>query len=286
MLKMTIYPSYSLRYSTQIIALLYLVGILLAEVLTVFTDARLGVIVHTLILTSLIFGSARIRGRSGFLLLLALIPLPLLRIVTLSLPLTGFPLIYWFLLTSLPLFAAAFMVMRLLGWGWRDLGLSVSRKGVPVQLLVAATGLLFGFIEYLILRPSPLIERLSWQAIWLPAVILLISTGYLEELLFRRVLQRPVVKVMGVWPGITYGAILFAVFHIGYQSMADILFVFLVGLFFGWIVWKTGSLAGVTLAHGLTNITLFLVMPFYASGVEVMLVGGLHGMARIITAVF
>jgi membrane protease YdiL (CAAX protease family) len=39
------------------------------------------------------------------------------------------------------------------------------------------------------------------------------------------------------------------------------LFVFGVSVFFSWIVSRTGSLLGVTLAHGLTNILLFLVVP-------------------------
>jgi len=35
-----------------------------------------------------------------------------------------------------------------------------------------------------------------------------------------------------------------------------------VALFFGYSVHKTGSILGVTLSHGLTNIGLFLVFPF------------------------
>ncbi len=274
------------RYSTQRVALFYLVGVTLAELLTVFSDPRLGLIGHTMLLIALIIHSSRIRGRSGLQLLLALIPLPLIRLVSLSLPLADFPLIYWFFLISLPLFITIFMVMRLSGWGWRDLGLAISFKRVPVQLLVATTGFFFGFVEYLILRPEPLVERFTWQATWLPAIILLISTGYLEELLFRRVLQRPAIKVMGIWPGITYAALLFAVFHIGHQSLVDVVFVFLVGLFFGWIVWKTGSLIGVTLAHGLTNIVFFLVMPFYASGAGIVAMGGIDEMVRVVTTFF
>jgi len=46
------------------------------------------------------------------------------------------------------------------------------------------------------------------------------------------------------------------------RSLLDVLFVGVVGLFFGWVVHRTRSLLGVTLAHGLTNIILFLVMPF------------------------
>jgi hypothetical protein len=40
--------------------------------------------------------------------------------------------------------------------------------------------------------------------------------------------------------------------------------VFTVALLFGWVAEATWSLLGVTLAHGLTNIVLFLVMPFLA----------------------
>jgi len=36
-------------------------------------------------------------------------------------------------------------------------------------------------------------------------------------------------------------------------------------LFFGVSVLKTGSIAGVSLSHGLTNVFLFLVMPSITS---------------------
>ena len=38
--------------------------------------------------------------------------------------------------------------------------------------------------------------------------------------------------------------------------------VIIVGAFFGWVSQKTGSLLGVTLAHGITNVLLYLVVPF------------------------
>ena len=56
-------------------------------------------------------------------------------------------------------------------------------------------------------------------------------------------------------------AAFFAVMHIGYASILDVLFVFAVGLLFAWFVDRTNSIFGVTIAHGLTNIGLFLVWP-------------------------
>jgi len=42
-----------------------------------------------------------------------------------------------------------------------------------------------------------------------------------------------------------------------------VLFVFAVAMFFAWVVKRTGSLLGVTLAYGITNVMLFLVIPFF-----------------------
>ena len=84
----------------------------------------------------------------------------------------------------------------------------------------------------------------------------------MEELIFRGVLQRSAVQAFSGW-GIVYVSLLFAILHMGFLSWLDIIFVFAVALFFGWVVKKTGSLLGVTLSHGLTNIVLFLVAPFF-----------------------
>lgn len=48
----------------------------------------------------------------------------------------------------------------------------------------------------------------------------------------------------------------------GFLSWPDIVFVFVVALFFGWVVQRTGSILGVALAHGITNIVLYLIAPF------------------------
>jgi membrane protease YdiL (CAAX protease family) len=165
------------------------------------------------------------------------------------------------------LFSAAYVIMRQLDFSWRDLGLSW--RSLPLQLLIGLTGILFGITEYFILRPDPLVESLSWQQIWLPAAILLISTGFLEEYVFRFLMQRTSVERLGRVLGIVYVGLLFAVLHIGYRSIVDLLFVLVVGLFFGLMAWKTRSIVGVTISHGLTNIMLFLIVPFVVLGIGV-----------------
>jgi membrane protease YdiL (CAAX protease family) len=56
----------------------------------------------------------------------------------------------------------------------------------------------------------------------------------------------------------------FAVLHIGYLSILDVVFVFLVGLLFSLFALRTKSIVGVTIAHGAVNISLFLLLPFLA----------------------
>jgi hypothetical protein len=93
-----------------------------------------------------------------------------------------------------------------------------------------------------------------------PILILMFSTGFIEELIFRGMMQRAATEALGRF-GLPYVAALFAVLHVGYLSVLDVVFVLIVGLFFGWVAARTHSIVGVTLSHGLTNIVLFLVMP-------------------------
>lgn len=237
----------------------YLLVIALAELSTTVLEPRLGMVVHCLLLAGLLLHASLVEGARERAFLLTVAFAPLIRILSLSLPLARFPVIYWYLITSLPLFAAAWIVARTLGYAPSEIGLRWGN--LPLQLLIGLSGIAFGAIEYLILRPQALIPTFAWRDIWWPALILLVSTGFLEELLFRGLQQRAALDWLGRW-GVVYVAALFGVLHLGYNSFLDVVFVFAVGLFFGWAVYRTRSLLGVTLAHGLTNIVLFLVMPF------------------------
>ena len=170
------------------------------------------------------------------------------------------------------------MVMRVVGFRPTDVGLNLKR--LPIQLPIILTGLVFGVAEYFILveLPAmpiaetlglstqslsvPLIEEFTLRAVWLPALIFLTCTGFVEELIFRGVLQRSAVALWGWW-GIVYISLIFAILHIGFLSWVDVIFVLSVAIFFGWVVKRTGSLLGVSLSHGITNVMLYLVAPFF-----------------------
>ncbi len=254
-----------------LIALGYLIVVTVAEILTTIMIPNANATIYgflqvqyILLLFLLCVHTAVKWGTADQPLLLMLTLVPLIRIISLSLPLATFPQIYWYLLTSIPIFVAAFLVLRQLRWSWRDLGLN--GRYLLWQIPLTLSGFVIGYLEYLILQPEPLIKTFTWVHWLAAALILLISTGFLEELIFRQMMQKTAVNRLGELSGIVYVAAIFAVLHIGYSSFTDVLFVFTVGLFFGWAVYKTGSIVGVTLAHGLANITLFLVFPIWGIG--------------------
>jgi membrane protease YdiL (CAAX protease family) len=241
-------------------ALGYLVVLAVAELLTALVAPRGGLVLHGVVLMTLLLHTALTWGHPSHRLLLSLTFAPLIRLLSLSMPLAGFPLIYWYFIVSVPLLVAAAIALRTLGFS--SVGIGLNLKALPLQVLVALTGMSIGYIEYRILQPAPLARSLAWQEIWLPALILLVCTGFAEELIFRGMMQEAATQVCGqVW-GVLYVAVLFAVLHVGYQSLPDVLFVFNVALFFGLAKTVTGSILGISLAHGVTNILLFLTMPF------------------------
>lgn len=239
-------------------AILYLLGIAAAELITALVDPVGGIIFHAFILLTLL-SHASFAPHPSRELYLSLSLAPLTRILSLSLPLANIPQIYWYIIIAIPLLIATFIVASMLGYRRTEVGITL--RNLPLQLLIAATGVAFGFIEYQILKPDALIGALSLRGIMLPALIMIVATGFVEELIFRGVMQRSSLEAMGT-RGLLYITAIFAVLHIGFLSAIDVLFVFAIGLFFAFTVKKTGSLLGVSLSHGITNILLYLIIPF------------------------
>ena len=241
-------------------ALFYLAVIIIAELVTTFYQPMAGIACHAVILVAMLLDAALVDRYFSGRLVMALSLIPLIRIISLSMPLADIPQIWWYPIIYLPLLAAAIVVMRLLDYKPMDVGI---RFGfIPFQLMIGLVGVGLGILEYIILTPEPLVTELTWQTAWLPALVLVLTTGFVEELIFRGVLQKVSVEMFGGW-GIVYVSFLFAILHIGFLSWVDVILVFAIALFFGWVVNKTRSLFGVILCHGIINIILFIVAPFY-----------------------
>lgn len=129
-----------------------------------------------------------------------------------------------------------------------------------MQLLIGLTGLWIGLVAYLILKPEPIMPEFSWGRFLLAALSMLFFAGLLQETIFRGLLQATTIQILDRY-GILYTALVFALLHLEFQSFWHVLFMFLVGLLFGVIAFRTRSIVGISLAHGLASASLFLVFP-------------------------
>ena len=253
---------YSIRSSKKEIAslIIYFIAIAAAEISVTYINMEVGLVLETLILFALLIHSSLHESYNFSTLLRSMMVLPMIRIIGLSIPLMQIPTLYWFPIIAVPLFAASYTLIRAQKLTLKKVGLVLGN--IPLQLIIALSGVLLGFTEYLILKPAPLISVFSVETVLFGAVILTIATGLAEELLFRGILQKNAENVFGKVFGLLYASILFTALHVGWQSVLDLIFVFSVAMFYGYAFQKTRSLLGVTLSHGISNSFLFLIMPF------------------------
>lgn len=238
----------------------YAAALAAGEILVSLMAVSAGMAIHIALLSTLVVHAALCRDSRYSVLYQAMVLAPLVRILSLAMPLSRFRLMYWYFLTGVPLMISSGIASALAGFGAREIGL---RGGRPsFQALVALSGIPLGLLEYLILRPAPLIRQLDFASFWLPALLLLACTGFVEEFIFRGVLQRAAAP-FGDRFALLFVSLMFAVLHITHRSVLDVVFVFGVALLFGRAVQEDGSILGVSIAHGLTNIGLYLIWPFF-----------------------
>ena len=247
----------------KILAISYLFAIIIAEVSVTYINKEAGLVIEMVILFALLVNSSLDVSYNYAVMLRSMMVLPIIRIIGLTIPLMQIPTLYWFPIIAIPLFAAVYTIMKNQGLTRKHVGLIWGNK--KVQFLVALTGMFLGTIEYTILKPLPLIGVFDPVTLITGSIILIISTGFAEELLFRGILQKNAENVFGMAMGLLYTALLFTALHIGWNSFHDLIFVFCVALFYGIVYQKTRSIVGVTLSHGISNTFLFLIIPFYAS---------------------
>jgi membrane protease YdiL (CAAX protease family) len=253
-----------------LITLLYILLIAAAELVTAYAAehggvfARYGIVFHGLILFALLIHSALIlrADPATSKLLLALILAPLIRILSLSMPVAQFSYIAWFFIISIPVYLAIFTIVFLQHMKPRDLGLALPAvKHLPLEFASILLAVPLGVMEYYILKPRLLVEpRLA--ALVIPVLVMVVCTGFLEELAFRGLMQYHATRTMG-FTGIVLISVLFGVLHSGNLTILDVLLTGSIGFIYALVVRKTGSLYGVSISHGIINTTLFLIAPAY-----------------------
>jgi membrane protease YdiL (CAAX protease family) len=243
------------------VPLVYLVALALAEVVRAISDPRLGLISHAFILFVLLLHGAASQKSELRALLRSLLLLPLLRIVTIGLTLTGLPPLAVYAIGCLPTFVAVGIVARQLNMHAVDLRLTLHLHDLPLSLLMIPVGLGLGATEFFIIRPSSLAANLTLASVWLPILVLTAAAGFAYELVFRGLLLTSAERVLGTVPAVIYSASASAVLLAAYLSGLDTVLTLSAGLIFAVTAVWSRSLAAPVFGHASAAVSLFLVAP-------------------------
>lgn len=127
-------------------------------------------------------------------------------------------------------------------------------------LQVLVTAVQYNFFQqdmYADLRPF--VQLFGQQ--WVIALLVVgIGAPLSEELLFRGFLLSALARSrVGFAGGAVISSALWTALHAGY-STAGIIEVYVIGLFFSWLLWRTGSLRVAIFCHALYNSLIILVL--------------------------
>lgn len=184
--------------------------------------------------------------------------LPIFRLVNLGMPVFVELTIYWFPLVYAPLLPAIYVV-----WQSADTPDITFAPRVFAAAVIPGIfmGMFLGHIEYEIIEPAGLIPTWDLWNVTFITVVMIGFVGFVEELLYRGLLQRALQTRIGRWGGLLLSAALFGLMHSAYSSPAEIVFAGAIGLLFGLIYDASDSIFLITVIHGVLNIFLFAVIP-------------------------
>ncbi len=175
------------------------------------------------------------------------------------------------LLSQIFIVILAIIAVRLLGgWPMADLRLQPPSGGlndyvlaivvmVPVLAVVNAVALL--------LRPADFfadfrifVDTARSPQPFVPMLAIGLGAPWSEEVLFRGFLLTPLAATrLGFWPAALLITLAWTLLHWGY-SIVGLVEVFLIGVFFAWLLKRTGSLRVPLFCHALYNSCLFLAL--------------------------
>jgi len=230
--------------------------ILLAELFIFLGKPNVAMPIHAINLILLILSSIYINNRIYPVLML----LPLFRLLNVAMPVFFDLTLYTYPMVYAPMFIPIYFLVKDRFLGGAEAGLTF--KGFLFYLpLAISVGFALGWGEYNVIHPQLLTPGANIKDVLILILTMIFFVGIVEEFIFRSALQTVLEERLGSITGLLLASVIFGFMHSGYQMPLELLYVSFAGVVFGLLFWLTKSLPVISLAHGVTNISLFLVVP-------------------------
>ncbi|OPX81375.1 MAG: CAAX amino terminal protease self- immunity [Methanosaeta sp. PtaB.Bin005] len=256
------------RYYLDLLIPVFL--ILLAEILIFYGKPEAAMPIHALNLVFLSLSTIFVNNRTYPALML----LPLFRLLNVAMPVFFHLTLYSYVLVYAPMFIPMYMILKERFITAEEAGLTFERFWffLPVSI---SMGLALGWGEYMVIKPQMLVVDNDLQQMLILALTMIFFVGIVEEFVFRSSLQTVLQERIGLIGGLVLASVIFGFMHSGYHLTLELLYVSLAGLAFGVLFWLSKSLPVVSLSHGVTNISLFLIVPLRPEILPYLIIGPL-----------
>jgi membrane protease YdiL (CAAX protease family) len=233
-----------------------------AEILIFSDHVQIAVWVHIATMIALSLSSVYIKDSEINKIHQALMLLPVLRLINLSMPIFFSTTLYTFIFIYGPLAIPAAIVIISQRDSLEEIGVSMKNIGA-YMILSIPLGFLLGLGEYLTIKSKYLIPDLTFVNLLELIFVMVFFVGLIEELIFRSILQTRLEKALSIQEALLVTSLLFGLMHSGYGTFHEILYTGFVGLFMGLAFYKTRSLPFIAVLHGFVNVFLFGILPHY-----------------------
>ncbi|VVB70276.1 CAAX protease self-immunity [uncultured archaeon] len=233
--------------------------ILLAELLIFLGNSSAAMNVHAVNLVLLILSSIYINNR----IYPALMLMPLFRLLNVAMPVFFSLTLYSYSLVYAPMFIPIYFIMKDGFISRSEAGLTTDGFWLYAPLAVSI-GFAIGWGEYNVIHPQILTPGDDIKNVLILVITMIFFVGLVEEFIFRSSLQTVLEARLGPKAGLILASVIFGFMHSGYHLPLELLYVTLAGMVFGLLFWMSKSLPVISLAHGVTNISLFLITPLDA----------------------
>lgn len=150
---------------------------------------------------------------------------------------------------------------QLLAFQAGHLWLGIASAALLYVIFWVGRWFLTGLLSFASAEINSLYARREGTSLWLIAPLLLLVTGPFEELYWRGLLQRVLMRHIGPLTGLLLAAATYALVHLWTLNTSLVLAAFTAGLIWGWIYLGGRSLVPVMISHALWGVLIFVLLP-------------------------